>query len=661
MNTAPIVAARTVLGASSNAQSAHALLARNGLPARWQGRERFTMLETGFGPGTGFLAAWAAWRADADRCRRLHFVSIEAAPFERTAMASIERDSELLPLAAELAGAWPPLTCNLHRLSFENGAVELSLAFGDAALWLRQLSLEADALFLDATAAGCDPSRRSTHVFKALARLAAPGATFAARECDRSMRDGLRQAGFDIEPASEQGGASGLVVGRYAPKFEPRGSPRRRVSASRPSSHEPVVIVGGGLAGSAVASALAEAGLSSVVLERNAGIAQEASGNAAGLFHGVVHVEDGRHARFFRAAALAARTEVGAALGSGVPGSVDGLLRLEFEADIGSMRATAARLGLPNDYARAVTALEASVLAGTALNTPAWFFANGGWVDPRALCAWWLQRAGTRATVRPDSCVAELRRDGGRWLLLDSGRRVVADAATVVLADGTGSLHGAALHWPVSRMRGQLSSTKRADWPAAHVPRLPITGAGYVLPAIDGAIWFGAATQPDEGDTSLRDEDHRSNLERARRLLSMHAPVPVPSQGRTGFRWVTDDRLPIIGAVPDLAAAADPRGPTLDRPRLVPRLPGLYAVAALGSRGIASAVLGARVIAASIGGGPSPIEADLLDAIDPARFVSRAVRRAASASAAAAAASETRALVGGGPQAVPVPAGSAGG
>ena len=80
----------------------------------------------------------------------------------------------------------------------------------------------------------------------------------------------------------------------------------------------------------------------------------------------------------------------------------------------------------------------------------------------------------------------------------------------------------------------------------------------------------------------------------------------------------------MIGAVPDPTA----RGARLDQPRFVPRLPGLYVFGALGSRGITWSALGAQVLASSVTGAPSPIGASLLDAVDPARFVSRQVRRA---------------------------------
>jgi len=105
--------------------------------------------------------------------------------------------------------------------------------------------------------------------------------------------------------------------------------------------------------------------------------------------------------------------------------------------------------------------------------------------------------------------------------------------------------------------------------------------------------------------------------------------------GRVGWRWASPDRLPLIGPVP-LAAIGPGRGVEIDgassprpeQPRFAPRAPGLFIFAGLGSRGIAGSALSAQLLAASITGAPLPLEADLLDAVDPARFASRAFRRA---------------------------------
>src|SRR6187549_1503537 len=91
------------------AQARHVFLGGNGLPERWGHREAFVILETGFGIGLNFLAAWDAWRTDPARPKRLHFVSVESRPFAREELAAALAPFEgLAPLASALAAAWPP-------------------------------------------------------------------------------------------------------------------------------------------------------------------------------------------------------------------------------------------------------------------------------------------------------------------------------------------------------------------------------------------------------------------------------------------------------------------------------------------------------------------------------------------------------------------------
>ena len=79
------------------------------------------------------------------------------------------------------------------------------------------------------------------------------------------------------------------------------------------------------------------------------------------------------------------------------------------------------------------------------------------------------------------------------------------------------------------------------------------------------------------------------------------------------------------GAVPDLVAARSRA--RIEQPAQVPRMEGLYACTAFGSRGITWAALAAQTVAAVICGTPLPIEASLFDAVDAGRFVSRRSRR----------------------------------
>ena len=215
----------------------------------------------------------------------------------------------------------------------------------------------------------------------------------------------------------------------------------------------------------------------------------------------------------------------------------------------------------------------------------------------------------------------------------------MATASTVVFCNASGAFDDRRPSpWPVRRQRGQLSAIDASAARPDTVPALPISGSGYVLPAIDGKVWFGSTSRWGDDDAALRDTDHHENLDRWQRLVGASQETPLDRMsGRTSWRWVSVDRLPIIGAIPSELLDANDVGwrgetsPRFDQPRFIARAPGLFVFAALGSRGIASASLGARLLAATITGAPSVVEADLIDAVDPARFVSRRFRRDESA------------------------------
>jgi tRNA 5-methylaminomethyl-2-thiouridine biosynthesis bifunctional protein len=347
MKTRPIVPARIDFGAAPGdvpratefddvyhprvgalAQARHVFLGGNHLPQRWGGRARFVILETGFGLGNNFLATWDAWRSDPRRCERLVFVSIERHPPSRADLARAHTGSPLPELAAELARAWPPLTPNLHTLEFEDGRVQLLLALGDVAALLPGLRVQADAFFLDGFAPARNPEMWQPRILAALGRKAAPGATLSTWSVARELRNGLATAGFEVQQARGIGGKRAISVARWAPRFEPRRLPDAAVRARE------AVVVGAGLAGAAVAAALARLGLRVTVLERNSSPAAEGSGNPAGLFHGTVNADDGTYARLYRSAALQAQRDHAAVLAAGgVAGRVDGLLRLDLRPE----------------------------------------------------------------------------------------------------------------------------------------------------------------------------------------------------------------------------------------------------------------------------------------------------------------------------------------
>ena len=603
-------------------QARHVFIRGNELPQRWDGRDRFVVLETGFGLGNNFLATWAAWRDDPKRCERLVFVSIEAHPLSADELGAAHAESPVPELAAALRSAWPPRTPNLHTMCFDDGRVQLMLALGDVQQWLPELIVDVDAFFLDGFAPAGNPRMWDLRVCKALSRLAAPGATLATWTAAQSVRQHLTTAGFAVRLAQGTGGKRDITLARYEPQFTPRRAVARVARAGGTIPH--AIVIGAGLAGCATTWALAEQGWRTTLIERQAHIAAGGSGNPAGLFHGIVNAQDGVHARFNRAAALMASTSVRTAIDRhDASGATNGLLRLETTMTTGQMRDMLARLCLPPDYVQALDPTQASAASGIAIDSPAWFYPAGGWVHPAGLARAWLALAGDRVEQRMGVEVDSLQRADSGWRLLDSAGAMIAESATVILANA-----GAAMRllgqpdWPIEAVRGQISVTLARQ---LTLPRIPVAGSGYLLPEIDGRVLFGATSQRDDDDVSVRVADHAANLAQLAKLLGHSVDLaPGALEGRTAWRCRAADRLPVIGAVPDRIAADDAR---LDHPRMVPRLPGLYVFTALGSRGITWSALGARLLASAVTGAPSPLEASLVDAVDPARFVSRAARR----------------------------------
>jgi tRNA 5-methylaminomethyl-2-thiouridine biosynthesis bifunctional protein len=585
------------------AQARHVFLAGNGLPARWAGARRFTILETGFGFGLSFLAAWQAWREDPRRCGRLHYVSVEKHPFGAQDMAVLHAQyEEFAPLAEELRTAWPMLVPGLHRLEFEEGRVVLTLAFGDAPRLLPQLRLAADAIFLDGFAPAKNPDMWSPALLKALGRLAAPGATAATWSVAASVREGLRAAGFVAEKRRGYARKSEMLVAQFVPQRA------ARTVAPEPAERS-AVIVGAGLAGAAVCERLAARGWDTTLIERHPAPAMEASGNHAGAFHPLVAPDDSHAARLSRAAFnwLLEHWRQLDAIGSAAEWGRCGVLQLARDAgEDASQRAAIAALGYPPEYAQYLDAGQASDKAGVLLNAGGLWFQEAGWIRPESLVLSLFHRS--RSAMLLGSEAAALVRSGDRWSVRDAADREIAASSFVVLANAADAARlWSSPHLALRRIRGQLTYV-----PPLTALKTVLLRSGMVLPPIDGISVTGASFDLDDEDANLRTDSHAGNLERLERLIpgAAHGLDPAKLEGRVGFRTAAHDRLPVIGALEGA--------------------PGLYGAFAYGSRGLLWAGLGAELLASLMEGEPLPLEGALADAVAPGRFAARARRRAGS-------------------------------
>ena len=616
--------------AGGPAQARHVFVAGTGLPERWRGRARLVVLETGFGLGLNFLATWQAWRADPQRCARLHYVSIEKHPFARADLEDLHRrHDEFAPIAAELHAQWPVLVPGVHRLVFDDERVVLTLAFAEATQALAQLRLAADAIFLDGFAPAKNAAMWAPSLIKGLARLAAPGAQAATWSAAGEVRDALAAAGFEVEKRPGFGPKREMTVARLINNAQSAPSARStRSPPAAPPSTRRALVIGAGIAGATVAERLCARGWRVILAERGAEVAGAASGNHAGSFHPVVTSDDSALARLTRAGTLYALRHWSAleAAGHALRWDCCGVLQLARDArEEAAQRRALETLRYPAEYACQVTREEACAHAGITLGAGGLWFAQSGWVQPRTLVAALLARCGPALDLRLGTDVAALEHDGTLWLARDSAGAVINAVPVVVLANGADATALARVpQLALRRVRGQLSHVPAARLEAPHAV---VLRGGALLPPVNGLCVVGASYDFDDEDPQPRTDAHAGNLERLARIAPGAAEGidPAALEGRVGFRAVTPDRLPIVGGLVRVQQPSTRRG----APRLaaLARQPGLYGAFGYGSRGLVWASLAAELLASQIEGEPLPLEGALVDALDPGRFLIRAAAR----------------------------------
>nr|B0SVF8.1 RecName: Full=tRNA 5-methylaminomethyl-2-thiouridine biosynthesis bifunctional protein MnmC; Short=tRNA mnm(5)s(2)U biosynthesis bifunctional protein; Includes: RecName: Full=tRNA (mnm(5)s(2)U34)-methyltransferase; Includes: RecName: Full=FAD-dependent cmnm(5)s(2)U34 oxidoreductase [Caulobacter sp. K31] len=562
------------------AETRAVFLAGCDLPAAWAGRDHFTVGELGFGTGLNIAALLDLWRREKaphsmQGGQRLHIFSIEAHPITRDEAArALAVWPELGEAASVLLDHWPGLARGFHRIDLPGFDATFDLAVMDVEPALAAWDGAADAWFLDGFSPALNPAMWREEILAAVAARSAPGARAATFTVAGAVRRGLSAAGFQVDRRPG--------FGRKKQRLE---AVAPGVAASPPRPRR-LAVIGGGIAGAAMARAARAEGLEAMMFDDGQA---PASGNPAALVTPALDAGGGP-----RAALPAQAFARAAALYEALPEAViaRGALKLSVVPRDEARHAAVADQDLFEPGTMAV--LDAAT-ATARLGEPvgeALSMSQALVVEPaRVLDAW-------RGEVI-DAQVARLAHEDGVWRLLGSDDQLLAEVDAVVLAGGAGQ----ARLWPDAPLRPIRGQTSWTDRPLAFPT--PAAFGGYVAPTRDGML-FGATHDRDDVGTDARAEDDRRNLRAlAEGLPKLAASLAdAPLRGRAAVRATTADHLPVAGAVPGAA-------------------PGLFVLGGLGGRGFCLAPLLAEHLAARILALPSPLPRPLSALVEPGRFSSR--------------------------------------
>ena len=603
------------------AESEHVFLRGTGLPDAWRRRDRFAICELGFGSGLNVLAAWRAWRATRQPHAALHISSIEAFPLAREdAARALARFEGVAGLAEALLARWPVRAYAPQRIWFEEDRFALTLFVGEAQQVLAGMSGRFDAWFLDGFAPSRNPAMWSAEVFGHIARLSAPGARAATFSVAGNVRRGLEAVGFKVEKRPGYGSKrERLEATLGAPAPSPATSPHAAAApAGRSNAGEGagapgiypyaaanpkrVAIIGAGIAGAACAQAMVRRGVETIVLDAGRALGAGASGNPAGLV--MPRLDRGPLGDLFIAAylnAVAAYDALGVFSARGV----------EQRAEAGKDVTLFQQLNdppLPEDWL-------VKLADDIALHPRA------GVVRPLAA----IEKMLRSAQVQFEAEVRSIDRSGEGWVLRAPDRRAMLKADAVVLACGASlAAFEPASFLPIALSRGQI------EWGAGSAPERTVVRSNYVAP-FDGGVLFGATFDKDEA--SVEDARARNVAALGELAPEIAASIdPAKLHSRASLRATTPDRVPIAGLLPDAPAwlaqyeaLVHERKIETDAPP--PAHAGVYVIGGLGARGLTFAPLLGERIAAEMCGEHAPLSQFSLDALHPARFLHRALKR----------------------------------
>jgi len=536
------------------------------LPEAWETCEIFNVFELGFGSGLNFLACWELWQKTALPDQKLHFISVEAFPWTKEDLnKALRKFPSLGKIARQLIDIWPGRVKGVHRLHF--GPVSLTLfhmpvdeALGSYA------GPEINAWFLDGFSPSKNPEMWSQTVFYDMAKISTSKARVGTFTVAGPVRRGLEQAGFSVTKCPG--------FGRKRERLEAVFNSTKMPARNSNNKFSPIII-GGGIAGAAIAQSFLRRNITPIVIDKEMGLQTAASGNPAAMVMPRLDLQDRPESRFFLSAYLYAVREynrTGNIMHKGavhLARSADEALRFEkisqqsplpvSELQPISTEGAAAKLGIP----------VAHKFSGL-------YFPAAVTINPKEIIAAWLAGAD-----QLHASAMQIKKVKDVWQVLDETGELLAQSDSVFMAAGADILQlNAPGKLAVRFTRGQIS------WGSHHaIPALPVNYSGYALKLNDGILLGATHAHVGTGQSTVtKPEDDDKNNENYAAFTGGN-PIQRIWNSRASVRVTTKDTLPISTQLK----------------------PGLFLMTGLGSRGFMMAPLLGEALVCQALNEPLPI------------------------------------------------------
>lgn len=634
--------------ASGLKESEYVFIENNQIGERWLNcvEEKFVIAETGFGTGLNALVTFDKFLTFRQQkpnaaLQTLYFISTEKYPLTREDLTSaLGQWPNLTYLIKPLLEQYPAAVEGCHRLIFAQGSLVLDLWLGDLKdtlpLWYSGEKGLVDAWFLDGFAPSKNPDMWSEELFSKMAELAKDRCTFATFTAAGFVKRGLRHAGFNVEKRKGFGTKRDMLAGFIEDHKQKTDTlPYFKRSKARGStSQSSIAIIGAGLAGANIALALAQKGLSSNLYCKESTAAQGASGNPQAGFYPQLNAEPSISSQIQALSFLFARSRYQALIENGFSFDHEfcGVVQLGFNPKVVQRQQNLIEKHFwPSSLIDFVTAQQSENIAGVPLPYSGLNIPLGGWINPKQLVEALLsaaqQIAGSQLICEKN--LMTLTSVDDRWTIKwNDGSESTYDI--VILAVGSDCQQMEfTKHLKTRLVRGQVEAIP-SQKPLDSLNTV-LCHKGYLTPAYQGKHALGSTYVKNDTSTDYRAKEQALNIAMQSKALDQSTwaeGVKGELEGRAAIRCTAPDHLPIVGAIPDIQAQ---QHLYKDLYKALPSHrystpkdhKNLFVLTGLGSRGLTTSALMAEILASQILDHPLPLPKNLLNALNPNRFLVR--------------------------------------
>lgn len=352
------------------------------------------------------------------------------------------------------------------------------------------------------------------------------------------------------------------------------------------SEQTEVLIIGAGIAGASLASRYEQLGISTCLVDEAAGPGLVTSRHDGAITHPAL----GRTASRLHKISLAAYQIVESEWANAwTSRGVFVLSKANTNIDSQAVKEKLKLLGIKETIGQYVSRVDA--FKRFDIDRAGVWFPGAGSLNLGVACQKLISGSKNIKTIWSKK-IAHIKINNGIWYALDDQHEVVASAKTIILANSLGAQkllepYGQNLY--LKPVRGQLSifALNKSSNTLKCIPKVNLSGDGYCIPPIydeenQHYRWLVGSSY-DENQDSLKPNDE-SDLHNRKLACGLLKPRKIdPNELHVvdyfvGIRCVSKDRLPLIGAIPNMK--------------------NIFVVTALGSRGLLWSTLASYVIPA---------------------------------------------------------------